>query len=260
MEAACPPPVLSSVIAICGGGEMKKVWQAELDELVEVLGIKSKPVAITFTNDEVEAGKRKRVWMCNSLKQAARGKSYVIDTETSLCPGGSWHCGLTPPPPGPTFRGLQWFLTRGEKLTHSITSFHRMMALAAAPPTGMSERILIGPMTEAEVRPDLAVFLVNPEQACRLISLDHYWDGIPLQVEITGSLCSSAIAYPIVTGRTNVTFGDWTARRMQKFSPDVVFVSVPYERVHNLAAAVPECSAGSAELEIPEEFSPSGRR
>jgi len=52
---------------------MKKVWQSELDELIEVLGIKSKPVAVTFTNDEVESGKRKRVWMCNALKQAAKG-------------------------------------------------------------------------------------------------------------------------------------------------------------------------------------------
>jgi uncharacterized protein (DUF169 family) len=233
---------------------MKEAWKTELDELIEVLGIKSKPVAVTFTNDEVKAGKRKRVWMCNALKQAARGKSYVIDKETSACPGGGWHCGLTPPHSGPTFRGLQWFLTRGEKLTHSITSFHRMMALGAPPPTGLSERIVMGPVAEAELRPDLVVFLVNPEQACRLISLDHYWDGIPLQVELTGSLCHTAISYPIVSGHTNVTFGDWTARRMQKFASDVVFVSVPYERVHNLAAAVPECSAGSAELEIPEEF------
>jgi len=233
---------------------MKKVWKTELDELVEVLGIKSKPVAVTFTNEEVQAGKRKRTWMCNALKQAAKGKSLVIDKETSACPGGTWHCGLGEPPSGDMAKGLQWFLTRGEKLTHSIVSFHRMMSLAEEPPTGLSERILMGPIADAEVRPDLVVFLVNPEQACRLIFLDHYWDGIPLQVEITGSLCSSAISYPIVTGRTNVTFGDWTARRMQKYASDVVFVSVPYERVRNLAAAVPECSAGSAELEIPEEF------
>jgi uncharacterized protein (DUF169 family) len=238
-----------------GGGKMEKVWRTELNELIEVLDIKSKPVAVTFTNDEVEAGKRKRSWMCNALKQAAKGKTRVIDIENSACPGGSWHCGLTPPPPGEVFRGLQWFLTRGEKLTHSIVSFHRMMALAEEPPTGLSERILMGPVDEAEIRPDVVVFLCNAEQACRLISLDHYWDGIPLQIEVTGSLCSSAIAYPIVTGRTNVTFGDWTARRMQKYGPDVVFVSVPYERVHNLVAAVPECSAGSAVLEIPEEFS-----
>jgi uncharacterized protein (DUF169 family) len=98
------------------------------------------------------------------------------------------------------------------------------------------------------------IFLCNPEQTCRLIYLDHYWDGIPLQIEVTGSLCSSAIAYPIATGRSNVTFGDWTARRMQKYKPDVVFFTVPYERLRNLVAAVPECSAGTAELEMPEEI------
>jgi uncharacterized protein (DUF169 family) len=32
---------------------MEKIWQGQLDELVEVLGIESKPVAVTFTNDEV---------------------------------------------------------------------------------------------------------------------------------------------------------------------------------------------------------------
>jgi uncharacterized protein (DUF169 family) len=233
---------------------MEKVWQTELGELIEVLGIKSKPVAVTFTNEEVKAGKRKRVWMCNALKQAAKGKSFIIDKETSACPGGTWHCGLGEPPSGDMARGLQWFLTRGEKLTHSIVSFHRMQELAAHPPTGLSERILIGPVAGAEFRPDIVIFLCNPEQTCRLIFLDHYWDGIPLQVEVTGSLCSAAISYPVVTGRTNVTFGDWTARRMQKYPSDVVFVSVPYERIQNLVAAVPECSAGSAELEIPQEI------
>lgn len=232
-------------------------WRSELDEVVEVLGIKSRPVAVTFTNDEVEGGGREKISMCAALKRAAAGRSYVIDRERLGCPGGGWHCGITPPPSGPAFRGLQWFLTRGEKLTHSITSFHRMNALGTPPPTGLGERILIGPIGEAELRPDVVLFLVNAEQACRLITLDHYWDGIPLRIELTGSLCHAAIAYPVVSGRTNVSFGDWTARRMQRFARDVVFVSVPYERVRNLVAALPECSAGYAELEIPEGFGPS---
>lgn len=233
---------------------MEKIWQGQLDELVKVLGIESKPVAVTFTNDEVETGERKKVWICRAIKLAAKGESLVIDEETSTCPGGSWHCGLSEQPSGDMLRGIQWFLTRAEKLTHSIASFHRMMELTASPPTGMGERILMGPVEEAEVRPDLVLFLCNAEQACRLITLDHYWDGIPPRVELAGSLCMSALAYPVVTGRTNVAFGDWTARRMQKFPADVVFVSVPYERIHNLVTAVPECSAGSAELEIPEEM------
>jgi uncharacterized protein (DUF169 family) len=74
------------------------------------------------------------------------------------------------------------------------------------------------------------------------------------RVELTGSLCHSAIAYPAVTGNTNATFGDWTARRVQNFATDVAFVSVPYERMHNLVAAIPHSSAGTAEVVIPPFF------
>jgi hypothetical protein len=44
------------------------------------------------------------------------------------------------------------------------------------------------------------------------------------------------------------------ARRMQKYEKDIVFVNIPYERMHNLVTAVPECSAGTAELDIPPEM------
>jgi uncharacterized protein (DUF169 family) len=233
---------------------MEKMWRKELAELVEVLGLKNKPVAVTFTNDVEVKEEHRRISFCRALKLAAAGESVFIDEENSACPGGSWHCGLSEPPSGDARRGIQWFLTRGEKLTSSIVSFHRMQALTSPPPTGLSDCILMGPIEEAELRPDLVVFLCNGEQACRLITLDQYWDGIPPRVEMAGSLCHAAIAYPVVTGLTNVTFGDWTARRQQGYSADAVFVSIPYERVHNLVAAVPECSAGSAEPDIPEEF------
>lgn len=193
---------------------MDAPWKAEVGTLVEVLGLENKPVAVTFTNDEVESGSRERISFCRALKRAAGGEAFVIETGNSACPGGSWHCGLTEPPSGPARRFLQHFLTRGEKLTHSIVSFHRMLALGSPPPTGLADRVVMGPVEVSTLRPDLVVFLVDPEQACRLIALDHYWDGMPLQVEVTGSLCHAAIAYPVATGRTNVTFGDWTARRM----------------------------------------------
>jgi uncharacterized protein (DUF169 family) len=118
----------------------------------------------------------------------------------------------------------------------------------------MSDRIFIGPMDAAPLRPDIVVFVCNAEQACRLVALDHYWDGKPLHVELTGSLCHAAIGYPVVTGNTNLTLGDWTARRMQKYASDIVFLTVPYERIANLILAIPECSAGTAEVEIPEAF------
>lgn len=233
---------------------METSWKEELNELIEVLGLEHKPVAVTFTNDLVELGERKPVWICRALKLAAQGESLVIEKENCTCPGGSWHSGLGERPPRERWRGVQRFLTQGEKLSHSIVTFHRMLELSTPPPTGLCERILMGPVHEAEFRPDLVVFMCNPEQACRLITLDQYWDGIPPRTELAGSLCHSALAYTVTTGQTNVTLGDWTARRMQKFPEDMIFISVPYERIHNLVTAVPQCTAGSAELEIPEEF------
>ena len=122
------------------------------------------------------------------------------------------------------------------------------------PPTGLAERILICPAEKAKIRPDAMLFLCNAEQACRLITLDHYWDGIPPSFEPGGSLCRSSIVYPIISGRTNATFGDWTARRMTGFSAETVFVTIPYERIENLLLAIPECSAGTAEVVIPEDL------
>jgi uncharacterized protein (DUF169 family) len=231
---------------------MEREWIDQSRKLVDLLALKSKPVAITFTNEKVEVENPKRTWVCRALKLAAEGQSCVIDVETSACGGGSWHCGLTEPPSGEGRRALQAFLTRGEKLTGSIVSFHRMQHLGSPPPTGMSDRILIGPMEDAGMRPDIVVFLCDPEQACRLISLDHFWDGIPPRIDVSGSLCHGAVSYPIVTGRTNLTLGDWTARRMQKFDRDIVFVTIPYERMQNLILAIPRSSAGTAEVELPE--------
>jgi uncharacterized protein (DUF169 family) len=57
-----------------------------------------------------------------------------------------------------------------------------------------------------------------------------------------------------MSGNTNITLGDWTARSHQGFEKDVIFFSLPYERVHNLIAAIPLCSAGDAEAVIPGEF------
>lgn len=233
---------------------METEWVDQSKKLTEVFGLESKPVAITFTNEELEVVKPRKVWLCRALKLAAAGESFVVDKQTSACPGGSWHCGLSEPPAAEGRRALQHFLTRGEKLTHSIVSFQRMQGLTTAPPTGFSDRILLAPMDVTPMRPDIVLFLCDPEQACRLITLDHYWDGVPPHIEVAGSLCHSAISYPVVTGHTNLTLGDWTARRAQKFERDAVFLTVPYERMANLIAAIPMCSAGTAQLEIPEAF------
>jgi len=225
------------------------------DIFKQTLELKNEPLAITFTNDEVKSGKYEKIAICKAIKLADQGECYVIDESTSTCPGGSRYCGFTEVTSRDQKRRLQKFLTKGEKLTSTIVSFERMQKLAVEPPTGLADRIVICPISKAEMRPDMILFLINPEQACRLVSLDTYWDGLSPEQQVIGALCHTAISYTLMTGNTNLSMGDWTARHHQKFDSDILFMSIPYERVNNLIKAIPLCSAGEASVIIPDEFS-----
>jgi len=228
-------------------------FDEQSETLKKLLDLYKEPLTVTFTIDEVPATKGK-IQMCKVIKQAAEGETFVIDEEVSICPGGSWHCGLIEAPTAERKRRIQRFLTNGEKLVHSIVAFERMQKLNVPEPTGLVDKIIITPLGKTETRPDLVVFLRNPEQACRLITLDTYWDGVPPKIEMTGALCHTVMSYSIMTGCTNITLGDWTARSHHGFDPEIIFVTIPYERMDNLMAAIPECTAGTAKLEIPEDF------
>jgi uncharacterized protein (DUF169 family) len=231
-------------------------YKEQSDILKRVLGLQKEPLAISFTNQEVSKGNYEKISICKAIKLAAEGDCFLIDEKVSTCPGGSRYCGFSGEITGEKKRRLQNFLTKGEKLTHSLVSFERMQKLSVAPPTGLADRIIMCPLEKAEIRPDMILFLSNPEQTCRIITLDTYWDGLnPIQ-QLIGALCHTAISYTIMTGNTNISMGDWTARSHQQFESDVVFVSVPYERLNNLIAAITECSAGEAAIKIPEDFKP----
>ncbi len=221
-------------------------WVNYSEKISRLLDLEKMPVSVCFTNEKPEGIDPGHASFCQAIKLAAQGQVFLIDKEHSVCPGGTWHCGLSKPPEGQSKRAIQKFLTSGEKLTASIVSFHRMSSLAAPPPTDLSEYVYICPLEKSVIKPDLAVLICNPEQACRLITLDIYWDGVPPKIELAGSLCHSVIAYPVTTGNTNLSFGDWTARRMQGFEKEDVFLSIPFERMKNLMEAIPRCSAGTA--------------
>ncbi|GAB4311301.1 MAG: DUF169 domain-containing protein [Methanobacteriaceae archaeon] len=222
--------------------------------LKKTLGFKYEPVAVSFTNNEIENGDKKKIAICKALKLASQGDIIVVDKETSTCPGGSMYCGFSEPISGEKKKRLQWFLTEGEKLFNSLVTFERMRKLTSPIPTGLADYLVMSPLEKATIKPDLIIFLCNPEQACRLITLDTFFDGIPPKQEIIGALCHTTISYSVVTGFTNISMGDWTARRIQKFESETLFFTLPYERVENLIKAIPKCSAGEAALVIPKEF------
>jgi len=94
---------------------------------------------------------------------------------------------------------------------------------------GLSKKVLLYPVRRGIFQPDLILMLVNAEQASRLITLNQFWDGKTPSIEMKGPLCWSVITYPLVSGNFNLSVGDISARRMERWDPEIMVASIPRE-------------------------------
>ncbi len=84
------------------------------------------------------------------------------------------------------------------------------------------------------------------------MTLKQFWDGKTPSIEMRGSLCWSMITYPLVSGNFNLSVGDISARRLERWDPNIMVASIPWERIRCVAEAIDLSTAGRAEPS--EEF------
>lgn len=226
-------------------------WQSWGQRLIEVLELRREPVAITYAEERTQGALTDKYRVCRALKDVSEGATIELSADNSACPGGSQYLGLRAQLPDRQVV-LRDFLIRGEKLFSCPAAIHRSLTLTdAKPPLGLTPYVLLAPLSHAPLAPDVTVFICDAWQAARLVNLAYYETGEPMQCDPTGALCRSAITYPLVTNRVNVTLGDVTARRMEGYGRDELFVSLPYVALRSVAWSLDRCSAGTAKTEIP---------
>jgi uncharacterized protein (DUF169 family) len=72
-------------------------YKKQADVFKKIFELKYEPMAISFTNDEIQLGRYEKISICKAMKLAAEGESFIIDEEVSICPGGSQFCGFSEP-------------------------------------------------------------------------------------------------------------------------------------------------------------------
>ena len=226
-------------------------WQDWGQRLVEVLELAAAPVAVTYTDEPPTGPSTGSCRACTALTLAANGATVTLSADNSSCPGGALYLGLRAQPPEAA-GALRDFLIRGEKLFSCPAAIHRALAMSKAkPPLGLAPYVLFAPLPHAPLAPDVVVFRCNAWQAARLVNLAYYETGMPMECDPTGSLCRSAVTYPLVTNRVNVTFGDVTARRMEGYGENELFVTLPLTHLRSVIWSIDRCSAGTARMEVP---------
>jgi uncharacterized protein (DUF169 family) len=215
------------------------------------LEIDREPVAVKYTDEEPDAGVETGYPVCQALLHAAEDDAVIeLSCEGCPCPGGRAHLGLSD-----RNEVSRESLVEGEKLWHDLSVAYRSGEQSddlAEPPVGLADTVYLYPATEDVFDPDLVVFLVDAEQASRIVFLNQYWDGVSPSMEMHGSMCWSVITYPFVSGQVNVSAGEVSARDLGEWPSHLLTVTVPAENVDDVAAAVPESTAGTADRA--EEF------
>ncbi len=158
-------------------------WKRWGEQLTEVLGLKKAPVAVSYADAAPKGSATAGCRVCGALQKAAQGTVIDLTADNSACPGGSQYLGLKAQPPERA-QTVRDFLIHGEKLFSSPVAIYRSMARSEVkPPFGLAPHVILSPLPQAELCPDLVVFLVNAWQAARLINLAYFETGIPMQCD-----------------------------------------------------------------------------
>lgn len=233
---------------------VEKKWQEYSKTLKELLSLDYSPVALSCTKDPKIKPSEKKIRICRAILEAGKGQVVSLAKDNNACFGASWHLGFHKIN-DPKIQGMiKKFVVEGEKLFSSYEALDNLMKEMKDVPDNSQTSFLLAPMEIADFKPELVIFTVNAENACRLLTFITFLDGKMPKIQIGGPTCRMVIMYPLLTGETNLSFYDYTARKMCAVEKDKLLISIPYNRIPKIIESIDKCSAGTAKIEYPQEF------
>ncbi|MBN2119501.1 MAG: DUF169 domain-containing protein [Candidatus Omnitrophica bacterium] len=233
---------------------MQKEWQEYSAIFKELFGLEQSPVGVSLIKGLCPEDKIKKVRICRAILDAAAGKTFKICKENNACFGAGWHLGFHRLDNPKVEQMIKKFVVEGEKLFSSYQALDNLISQMGKVPDNSEAYFELSPLDKSDLKPQLVLFVLNPEQACRLLTLVTFIDGVMPEIKIGGPTCRMAIMYPLLTGKTNLSFYDYTARKLCNVEKDKLVISIVYDNIKAVIESIDKCSAGRAKIEYPQEF------
>ena len=233
---------------------MDKEWQGYAEVLKGLFELDTSPVAVACLKEPLINDVHKKVRICRAILDAVNGQTIEVNKKNNLCFGASWHLGFHKIKDQRVAGMVKKFVVEGEKLFCSYEALDNLMQQMEEPPDNSGSYFVLAPMEQVEFIPQVVIFVVNAEAASRLLTFVTFTDGIMPKIKIGGPTCRLSIIYPMVTGQVNISFFDYTARKICKVDKDKLLVSIPYRRIPEFIKNIDACSGGRAKVEFPQEF------
>jgi uncharacterized protein (DUF169 family) len=232
----------------------KKIWQGYGLTLKELLNLEYSPVAVACLQAAITAGTAKKVRICRAILDAGKGEAVRVGKDNNACFGASWHLGFHKLKDPQVINMVKKFVVEGEKLFCSYAALDKLLSQMGEVPDNSGSCFFLAPLEKCEFQPQLVIFVCNPEAACRLLTLATFLDGVMPKIKIGGPTCRMSIIYPLLTGELNISFYDYTARKMCNAEKDKLLIAVPFEKIAGIVEGIDACSAGRARIEFPREL------
>jgi len=232
----------------------KKEWQNYSLILKDLLNLEYSPVALSCVKEALLSQSDKKVRICRTILDAGRGETFQIGNENNACFGASWHLGFQKIKDPKVINMIKKFVVEGEKLFCSYEALDNLISQMEEVPDNSHSYFILCPMEKAEIDPGLVIFICDANAACRLLTLATFIDGAMPKIKIGGPTCRMAVIYPLVTGELNVSFYDYTARKMCNVEKDKLLITIPYKKIPGIMGSIDTCSAGRAKIEFPQEL------
>jgi uncharacterized protein (DUF169 family) len=232
----------------------KKAWQDYSLVLKELLSLEYSPVALVCLKEPLIKAPEKKIRICRAILDAGKGETLQISKENNACFGASWHLGFHKFNDPKIINMVKKFVVEGEKLFCSYEALDNLMSQMEEVPDNSHAYFVLTPLEKCEFNPELVIFICNADSACRLLTLATFIDGAMPKIKIGGPTCRMTVIYPLSTGELNLSFYDYTARKMCNVEKDKLLVSIPYNKIPKIMESIDKCSAGKAKIEFPPEF------
>jgi uncharacterized protein (DUF169 family) len=232
----------------------RKEWQEYALTFKELLGLDYSPVTINCSKEPLLKDFARKVRICRAILEAGKGEVIQIGKANNQCFGAAWHLGFHQIKDAKASGMVKKFVVEGEKLFSSYEALEKLMTQLEEVPDNSANYFILSPMEKAERKPELVIFIVNAEAACRLLTFVTFFDGVMPKIKMGGPTCRMTIIDPLLTGQVNLSFYDYTARKMCSVEKDKLLVSFPYALIEKIIENIDQCSAGRAKVEYPQEF------
>ncbi len=222
--------------------------------LKKLLGLKYSPVAVSCLESAPESITKDRLRICSAILEAARGRTLELSKANNLCLGANIHLGFHKVRSDKIRAALNKFVVEGEKLFCSQQALENLELQLPVPPDNSKKHFVLSPLEKVPNDPQLVIFVVDPEAACRLLTLLTFTNGDMPEIKIGGPTCRLAVIYPLVSAKANISFYDYTSRCLSKIDKDKLLVSIPFVELARMMENIDKCCAGKARMELPVEF------